>query len=139
MPVEANKAIARRLFEEFWDRKNLDVADELLAANYIGSSPGPAGFKRSASADFSAFPDLRVSIEDQIAEGDKVVVRWTAYGTHKGSLFGIPATNKPVTLKGISIYRFIDEKIVEQWTNIDSIGMLRQLEILPQLKKQDQP
>ncbi len=96
MSTQDNKALARRFFEEFWDQKNLAVADELMAANHVdhtpgsppGLPPGPAGFKQFASVYFTAFPNLRITIDDQVAEGDTVVTRWTSHGTNTGSLFG---------------------------------------------------
>lgn len=139
MSTEENKALARRLFQEFWDQKNLAVADELIAANHVehtpgspaGLPPGPAGLKQFASLYFTAFPDLRIPLEDQFAEGERVVTRWTAQGTNTGSLFGMPATNKSATIPGITIYRIAGGKIVETWTNFDGLGMLQQLGVVP--------
>ena len=141
MSTQDNKALARRFFEEFWDQKNLAVADELLAANHVdhtpgsppGLPPGPEGFKQFASAYFTAFPDIRITIEDQVAEGDRVVTRWKAQGTNTGSLFGMPATNKSATITGITIDRVASGKIVETWTNFDNIGMLQQLGVIPSM------
>jgi steroid delta-isomerase-like uncharacterized protein len=139
MSAEDNKALSRRLFREFWDQKNLAVADELLAADHTdhtpgsppGLPPGPEGIKQFASVYFTAFPDLRVTIEDQVAEGERVVTRWTSYGTNSGSLFGMPATNRSATITGITIDRFAGGKIVETWTNFDNLGMLQQLGVVP--------
>ncbi len=141
MSTEDNKALSRRLFQEFWDQKNLAVADELLAANYVdhtpghppGLPPGPEGFKQFASLYFTALPDIRLTIEDQVAEGDKVVTRWTSHGTNTGSLFGMPATNKSATFTGITIDRIAGGKIVETWTNFDNLGMLQQLGVIPSM------
>ena len=89
-----NKALARRVFEEIWNAGELDVADEVFDADYVnhglGIEPGPAPFKQYVSAYLSAFPDCRFTIEDEVAEEDKVVTRWTATGTHTGELMGIP-------------------------------------------------
>ena len=139
MSTEENKSLARRFFEEFWDQKNLAAADELMAATHVdhtpgspaGLPPGPEGFKQFGSVYFAAFPDLRLTLEDQIAEGDKVVTRWTSYGTNTGSLFGMPATNKSATLTGITISRIVNGKVVETWTNFDTLGMLQQLGVVP--------
>jgi steroid delta-isomerase-like uncharacterized protein len=141
MSAEDNRAISRRLFQEFWDGKDLAVADELLAANHVdhtaGSPPGlphgPEGTKQFATLYFTAFPDIRVSIEDQLAEGDRVVTRWRAQGTNSGSLFGMPATNKSATITGITIDRISGGKIVETWTNFDNLGMLQQLGVIPSM------
>ena len=139
MSAQDNKAHASRFFEEFWDQKNLAVADELLAPTYVdhvpGSppdvTPGPARYKETASAYFTAFPDVRVTVEFQIAEGDMVVTRWKSHATHTGSLFGMPATNKSSTVTGITIYRIAGGKIVETWTNFDALGMMQQLGVVP--------
>jgi steroid delta-isomerase-like uncharacterized protein len=139
MSAEDNKVLSRRLFQEFWDQKHLAVADELLAANHVDHTPGsppelppgPAGIKQFASLYFTAFPDIRVTIEDQVAEGDRVVTRWRAHGTNTGSLFGMPATNQSATITGITIDRIAGGKIVETWTNFDNLGMLQQLGVLP--------
>src|SRR5712692_1179231 len=139
MSTEANKALAHRFFEEFWNQKNLAVADELMAAHHVdhtpgsppGLPPGPAGFKQFGSAYFAAFPDLRTTVEDQVAEGDKVVTRWTSHGTNTGSLFGMPATNKSANITGITINHFVGGKSVETWTNFDMLGMLQQLGVAP--------
>src|SRR5258707_14150694 len=113
MSTEDNKALTRRFFQEFWDQKNLSVADELLAADHVdhtpgsppGLPPGPEGFKQFASVYFTAFPDLRITIDDMVAEGDLGVTRWTSRATKTGSLFGVPATNKSITITGIMVYR----------------------------------
>jgi steroid delta-isomerase-like uncharacterized protein len=139
MSAEDNKVLSHRLFQEFWDQKHLMVVDELLAANHVdhtpgsppGLPPGPEGIKQFASLYFTAFPDIRVTIEDQVAEGDRVVTRWRAQGTNTGSLFGMPATNKSATITGITIDRVASGKIVETWTNFDNLGMLQQLGVLP--------
>ena len=141
MSAQDNKANASRFFEEFWDQKNLAVADELLAANHVdhtpgsppGLPPGPAGFKQFGSVYFTAFPDLHITIDDQVAEGEMVVTRWTSHGTNTGSLFGMPATNKSATITGITISRIVDGKAVETWTNFDNLGMLQQLGVIPSM------
>jgi predicted ester cyclase len=141
MSAEDNKAIARRFFKEFWDQKNLAAADQLMAASHVdhtpgsppGLPPGPEGFKLFGSAYFTAFPDLRITIDDQVGEGDMVVTRWTSHGSNTGSLFGMPATNKSATITGITISRIVDGKAVETWTNFDNLGMLQQLGVIPSM------
>jgi predicted ester cyclase len=133
---DQNKAIARRFFDKVWMGK-LDVADELLDASYVGHGlppgmpPGPEGFKLFVSMYRSAFPDVQYTVEDQIAEGDRVVTRWTARGTHKGELMGIPPTGKQAVVTGISISRFVGGKAVEGWDNWDGLGMMQQLGVVP--------
>jgi steroid delta-isomerase-like uncharacterized protein len=129
-----NKAIVRRSFEELFSDGNLDVVYEVFAPHYIGHDPtlpdpirGPEGFKQFVRMYRKAFPDLLLTVEDQIAEGDRVVTRFTARGTHRGDLMGIPATGARVTITGISIDHMRDGKSVESWTNYDTLGMLQQL------------
>ena len=141
MSTEDNKALIRRIFQEFWDQKNLAVADELVETNHTNHSPGShpelpsdlEGFKEIARAYFTAFPDLRVTIVEQVAEGNTVVTHWTAQGTNTGSLFGMPATNKAAIFTGITIDRIAGGKLVESWTQFDHLGMYQQLGLLPSM------
>ena len=117
--TEENKAIARRGFEEVWNQRKLEVIDYIFAADYVGhinDSPdfnGPAGYKQLIAMYLRAFPDHQFTIEDQIAEGEKVVTRWTSTGTHKGELMGIPPTGVQSTVTGITINRIAGGKVVE--------------------------
>jgi steroid delta-isomerase-like uncharacterized protein len=138
MSIELNKAISRRADEELFNRGNLAVAGELFAGDYVYHDPtsgvewhGPEDVKRFASLLRGAFPDLQQTIEDQVAEGDKVAYRWTARGTHRGELLGIPPTGARVTFTGISIARLADGKIQEIWENYDALGLMRQLGTVP--------
>ena len=137
MSAEENKAIVRRLFEELWNQGKLDVAGEILANDYIFHGPvagevrGPEGFKQFVSMYLTSYPDLQFAIEDQIAEGDKVVTRWTATGTHKGELMGISPTSVRMTVTGIVISRIAGDKIVEDWADWDALGMFQQLGVVP--------
>ena len=135
MSVKENKALACRVFDEIWNEGSLDVADEIFDANYVshglGIAPGPASFKQYVSVYLSAFPDCHFTIEDQVAEGDKVVTRWTATGTHTGELIGIPPTDVQATVTGISINRYAGGKVVEVWDNWDGLGMMQQLGVIP--------
>jgi steroid delta-isomerase-like uncharacterized protein len=139
--AQENKAIVRRLAEDVW-AGNLDVIDELLDAKYVGYDPsmpkpirGPAGFKDWVSTYRSAYSDARVTVEDQIAEGDKVATRWTGHGTHDGELLGISPTRKQVTVSGITVSRLKNGKVVESWQNWDTLGMLQQLGAVPELAR----
>jgi steroid delta-isomerase-like uncharacterized protein len=136
---EQNKAISRRLVEEAFNEGKLDVVDELVAPDFINHDPaspeeirGPEGLKDFVRTYRTAFPDIRVRIEDQIAEGDKVVSRWSGNGTHKGELMGMPASGKQATVTGISIDRLEGGKIIESWNNWDTLGMLQQLGVVPE-------
>jgi steroid delta-isomerase-like uncharacterized protein len=139
---EANKNAVRRLFEEVWNKGNLPVADEVFAPNYThhdASTPdvgrGPESEKKRATLYRTAFPDLRLTIEDIIAEGETVMARWSCRGTHKGDLSGIAPTGKQITISGISIARFANGKMVEGWINWDALGLMQQLGVVPELGK----
>ena len=134
MPTEEeNKAIVRRYVEEISNQGNLDLVDEIFD-RYVSHQPdgstlerGPEDVKRIRAAHFEAFPDERVSIEEQIAEGDKVVSRMTVRGTHQRGFRGMAPTGKEVEIKGISIFRFSEEgKVVESWESFDELGLMRQ-------------
>lgn len=134
----ANKALARRLTEEAFNAGNLEVTDELIARDFVGHDPalpedlrGPAGVRESIAGYRAAFPDLHLAVEAQIAEGDTVVTRWRAVGTHQGELMGMPATGKQGTVTGITIDRIADGKIAESWTNWDTLGLMQQLGAVP--------
>ncbi len=136
MSTEENKALSRRFIEEVWNQGKLAVIDELVAPNYVDHDPtgpihGPEGMKQFVSMYLAAYPDTHFTIEDQIAERDTVVTRWTARGTHKGPLMGIPPTGKQVTVTGISIDRVVNGKLVEDWSNYDALGMMQQLGVVP--------
>jgi steroid delta-isomerase-like uncharacterized protein len=139
MTSEQNKAIVRRAFEEPW-KGSLDVIDELIATDYIGHDPanpeplrGPAGVKEFISTYRAAFPDARITVEQQLAEGDLVATRWTGRGTHEGELMGISPTGKRVTVSGLTVSRLEGGKIVEEFQNWDTFGMMQQLEAVPAL------
>lgn len=133
-------ATARRFFDEVWSDGKLDLVDELFAPEYVGhpSGPeetveGPEGVKEYVGRLREGVSDLAVTVEDQIAEGDKVATRWTAHGTHDGELIGIDPTGRTATVSGITIQRIgSGGQIVEGWTNWDMLGMIRQLGIAPE-------
>jgi steroid delta-isomerase-like uncharacterized protein len=138
MSVEENRALIQRFVGEVFNRGNLDVVDEIYAPVYVGHTAGfpeqihgPEGVKEFVELYRSAFPDLHTTIEDIVTEGDKVAYRWTAVGTHRGGLLGVPPSNNRVELKGITIERIEDGKIVETYNNFDQLGMLRQIGAFP--------
>jgi steroid delta-isomerase-like uncharacterized protein len=137
---ENNKAIVRRLIEEFWNKGNQSLADQFFAPNYThhdASTPdfgqGPEGERKRATLYRTAFPDLRLTVEDTIAEGETVMTRWSCRGTHKGELGGIAPTGKQVTISGVTIVRFSNGKMVEGYVNWDALGLMQQLGVVPQL------
>jgi steroid delta-isomerase-like uncharacterized protein len=138
MSAEENKSVSRRVAEEIFNGGNLDLADELYAPDYVLHDPmlpedlhGPEGLKQYAAMTLGAFPDARVTVEDQVAEGDKVVSRWTATGTHTGDLMSIPPTGRRIKVSGITINRFSGGKITEDWYQSDDLGMMRQIGVIP--------
>jgi steroid delta-isomerase-like uncharacterized protein len=139
---EGNKNVVRRLFEEVWNKGNLPVTDELFAPTYAHHDPstpdvgrGPESERKRTTLYRTAFPDLRLTVEDMIAEGETVVVRWSCRGTHKGDLGGIAPTGKQFTISGVSIARFVNGKMVEGWVNWDALGLMQQLGVVPELAK----
>jgi steroid delta-isomerase-like uncharacterized protein len=139
MSSEQNKIIVRRFVEESW-KGNLDIVDELTDRDYVGHDPanpepvrGREGVKAFISMYRAAFPDLRLTVEDQLAEGDLVATRWSSRGTQKGELMGIDPTGKQVTVSGVTISRLVDGKLVEEFHNWDTFGMMKQLDAIPVL------
>ena len=129
MSAEDNKALARRGFEETMNQRNLAVLDELHVPDFVFHAAsrtiqGREPFKQFISIFLTAFPDLHVTIEDMIGEGDRAVVRFTYRGTHKGDLMGIPPTGKQVAVTGISIMRVANGKFLEEWINTDLMQQL---------------
>ena len=142
MTGEQNKAVVRRWLKEIFEKGNLAIANELFTADSLshdqtGPGPngewprGPEGAKAVVNRYRGAFPDIKYTIEDQIAEGDWVTTRWTATGTNTGSLTGMPATGKPATISGIETDRLANGKIAESWVNFDVLSMLIQLGVVP--------
>jgi steroid delta-isomerase-like uncharacterized protein len=132
---EANKAHIRRVIEEVYNRGDLAVVAEVAASDLVihASSQdirGREGAKQYVTALRAGFPDLRFTIEDQVAEGDQVVTRWSACGTHKGTFQGIPATGRQVRLVGADIDRIVGGKVIECWAHMDELGLMRQLGVV---------
>ncbi len=135
MSTEEIKSIAHRFFAE-QDRRKGPLAPELCAPNYtayIGGYPPVdlEGHNQMALMFYGAFPDLNQTIEDTIAEGDKVVLRFTLRGTHKGDFMDIPATNKSITVGGIAFLRVVNGKVAELREQFDQTGMMQQLGVMP--------
>lgn len=134
---EENKAIAHRVYDEFWNQNNLDVLDEIFAPGVVnhelppGLPPGVEGTKAYLGMFLSAFPDTQMTVEHQVAEGDMVVTLWSATGTHSGDLMDIAPTGKQVTVTGIDVYRFGGGQVVEAWGEFDQMGLMQQIGVIP--------
>ena len=137
MSGEQNKALIRRLYEEALDKGNLAVVHEIIAPNYVrhglapGAPRGPESTKQVFTAMRAAFPDLRSTVEPMVGEGDMVAAQVTSRGTHKGEFRGIAPTGKQVTVTAIGIYCFAGSKLKESWIQMDELGMLKQLGVVP--------
>ena len=133
---EENKAIVRQ-FYEFFETGDLRVADEIVATDYVnhmalpGQTPGLEGYKELGTIFQTGFPDIQFTIEDQIAEGDKVATRYTARGTHQGDFLGIAATGKPLTWTALVLQRVVSGKVQESWLEWDLLGPMQQMGAIP--------
>jgi steroid delta-isomerase-like uncharacterized protein len=142
MSTEENKAFARRLIEEAWNQGNLAVVDELMAPDHVphhslvGNQPPTRElYKQFIVRTRAAFPDLHATVEDQIAEGDKVVTRWSVQGTHQGVFRGHSPTGNQMRVTGIVIDRIIDGRVVEGWMEMDTHNQMQQLGLTAQPSK----
>lgn len=131
-----NKEIVRRALEDSW--QDPGVFDELISSDYVGYDPalpepirGPQGAKDNFKQYSDAFEGAHITVKDQIAEGDAVATRWEGRGRHTGELMGIPPTGKEIVVEGLNLTRLRDGKIVEEWSNWDTLGMLQQVGAIP--------
>ena len=132
------KAVMRRYYEEAWNGRDIAVLDALLAVDYVNHTPfvpglpaGPEGVPLVMQALWTAFPDLRFTIEDLIAEDDRVATRTVLRGTHQGEFMGAPPTYRPIEVGMISIERIANDRIAEHWRISDDLALMRQLGIGP--------
>ena len=135
--AEDNKALSRRFFEVM-SSGNIDWFDEVMCPDYVQHDPvlpedmhGVEALKETMSGYLDAFPGLKMTVEDQVAEGDKVVTRWVVEGTHEGELMGVPPSGNDVRVEGMTIDRFENGKFVESWDNWDALGMMQQIGAIP--------
>ena len=133
---QQNKTLARRWFDDLFSRGDLDAANEILSADFIDHLPreeerGLEELKHYVTMYRSAFPDTQDTVEEVVAEGDKMVVRWTSRGTHQGEFIGVAPTGRQVTFTGMRLFRIAENKIVESWVNIDERGLQEQLSATP--------
>jgi len=137
MSAEQNKSIVRRWVEEGWNKRNTALIDQLFTPNFYQHETGPEtvnsseALKPFVAGYLSAFPDLQFTIEDLVAEGDKVVWRFKASGHQNGPLMGMPASGKGVGVTGTITFRLEDSRMAEAWLNLDVLGLLQQVGIIP--------
>lgn len=142
MSTEENKAFMRRFYEEVFNQKNLAAIDDFVAPDFVNRSAAQLGLvsgdlehvKQFVGVVMQAFPDLHYTVEDMVAEGDKVVTRLTLSGTQQGAFMGIPATGKHATVSDIEIFRITGGKAVETWVQVDFLGLLQQLGAIPPMR-----
>lgn len=133
-----HKLLFGRLYHSVWNDRKLEYIEQVFAKTHALSAPtmsgrsvGPAVYRRHVERFLSAFPDLKFTVNDTISEKDKLVVEWTMTGTHQGDFLGVPATNKKVSITGITINQIADGKIIESTVAWDGLSLLRQLGIEP--------
>ena len=142
MSTEENKVFMRRFYEEVFNQKNLAAIDDFIAPTFVNHSAAQLGLtagdlehvKQFVSVVLQAFPDLHYTVEDLVAEGDKIVARLTLSGTQQGAFMGIPATGKHATISDIEIFRITNGKAVECWVQVDFLGLLQQLGAIPPMR-----
>ena len=143
MSTEENKELCRRFFEEVFNKLDQNTATEIISPRFVTHHPaypegihGIEGVNQVIATFRGGLPDLQYTIQDMIAEGDKVVVRWIAHGTHQGTFLGIPPTGKKVAATGIDIFRIAFGKLEEAWVNSDILGLLQQIGAIPPMGEQ---
>ena len=139
MSTHDNKLLADRIWHEIWHKGNVEEIDNLFAPDFVRHDPGrelhgPEENRQFIETLRTAFPDLHFTVLDQVAEGDTLAIRYRFQGTHLGDFQGMPPTRKQVAYSGILIYRIANGKVIEQWTEFDLLGLLKQLGALPSPK-----
>jgi steroid delta-isomerase-like uncharacterized protein len=137
MSIE-NKAIVRRFYEEVWNKRRVELVDELMSPSHAmhdnqlpDSGVGPEAYKRNVARYVAGFPDVRFTVEDMVAENDKVAVSWTISGTHRGEFRGVSPTGKKVSIEGITINHIGNGKIMDSYVSWDTLGLMQQLGVAP--------
>lgn len=138
MSVEQNKSIARRWIEDGWNKHNVNIIDDLYTPDVVQYDPATPGIVDSAEALkqyisrlLTAFPDIQITLDDLVAEGDKVFLRFTARGTHLGLFMDVPPSGRSATVAGMLLFHFKNSKIDTVWVNFDALGMLQQMGVIP--------
>ncbi len=132
--------LSRRIFEDVWNRKNLNAIDDLISTDYVHHdasslvASGVDGYKQFVKSYLNAFPDARFTIDDAFTDGQNEITRWTVSGTHEGELAGIPRTGRRFSVTGISIARIANGKITESWNSWDALGLMQQLGVVSEAK-----
>ncbi len=139
MPTD-NRTIIRRLYEDVWNKRKIEQVSDLISPshalhdnNAAGSSVGPEAYRAQMAIFLAAFPDLRFTVEDMVAEKDKVVASWTISGTHKGEFWGVRPTNKKMSMDGMTIHHIANGKIIDSYISSDALGLMRQMGVVPAL------
>ncbi len=137
--TERAEAVVSRIWDEIWNKGDLDVCDEVFAPSYVGYLPGmpapvkgPEEFKQLVRIYLTAFPDVHLSVHDVISSGDRVVVRWSSHGTNTGPYMGFPPTGRQMEMPGISIFRMEGDKVATEWEQFDTFDLMRQLGAVPE-------
>jgi steroid delta-isomerase-like uncharacterized protein len=132
--VAGNIALVSRIWNEIWNKGDLAVCDAVFSADYVGHLPGmpapvhgPEEFRQLVQVYRTAFPDVHLTVEDILAVGDRVAVRWVSRGTHLGPMMGIPPTGRSIEIMGISIFHIADHMVAEEWEGFDTMGLMQQL------------
>lgn len=138
MTVEGNRALIHRLFEEVLNGGKLEALEEIISPDYVEHAAlpgqeagGPEGVKQRLAVFRAAFPDLRWDLEDLVADEEKAVARWRMEATNRGEFMGIAPTGKRIAVSGIDVYRVADGQVTEHWHEIDTLGLMQQLGIVP--------
>ena len=136
--LTANKALVEAFIQELFSKGDLDAVDRYLDPTFVnhdppfpGAPPGPEGMRLAAETYRQALPDWRSEVDQLVAEGDLVVEVFTACGTHRGEILGVPGTGKRLELHGINVFRIHGERIIERWGQLDQLGLLQQLGLAP--------
>ena len=144
MSTEENKAIVRRMTEEFYNQGNIESAERFFADSYVHHDPASPqvrdrdGLKQVLRAFLAGCPDLHISIDQLLAEGDTVTKRWTYHATQSGDLAGLPPTGKRITMRGLELFRLEGGKIVECWLGYDNLSLMQQLGVIPTVEQAQQ-
>ena len=144
MSIEENKAIVRRMTEEFYNQGNVESAKRYFADTYVHHDPASPhvrdreGLKAVLRSFLSGCPDLHITIDQLLAEGDTVAKRWTYHATHTGDLAGLPPTGNRITMSGLELFRLAGDKIVECWLGYDNLSLMQQLGVIPAVEQAQQ-